>query len=143
MRDYRKAWPAIEYIKHFIGKWYKWGGDDPSGFDCSGVGVEFLKSVGKMARKSDANSRMLYEMFPKVAKPGPGVLAFWGDKEAPHTIRHVEICLNDWQTIGASGGGSKTLTEEDAIRDNAFIKVRPIERDRYLVGYCDPFLMVG
>jgi hypothetical protein len=45
-------------------------------------------------------------------------------------------------SIGASGGGAKTLTERDAIRDNAFVKVRPINgpgaRTGFL-GYKDPF----
>ncbi|GAG51579.1 unnamed protein product, partial [marine sediment metagenome] len=54
-------------------------------------------------------------------------------------IIHVEIMLNQWQCIGASGGGSKTLTEQDAIRDNAFIKVRFAASRRGIHGYIDPF----
>jgi hypothetical protein len=52
----------------------------------------------------------------------------------------VEVCIDESFTIGSSGGGSKTLTVADAIRDHAFIKVRPIFRGRHITGFCDPFL---
>jgi hypothetical protein len=40
--------------------------------------------------------------------------------------------------MGASGGGYKTTSFEAASRSNAFIKVRPIRKDR-LAGYLNPF----
>jgi hypothetical protein len=41
-------------------------------------------------------------------------------------------------TIGASGGGSATTTLEEAIRSNAFVKVRPLaQRLGYILR--DPF----
>lgn len=126
---------AINYGMYFMGSFYSWGGDDPSGFDCSGYVVEILKSVGKIGRKSDYTASQLYKMFPKVYKPQAGVLAFWYNKKKDRII-HVEMCKNDWQTIGASGGGSRTRTKLDAMRDNAFIKVRPI-RDGAV--FADPF----
>jgi len=42
--------------------------------------------------------------------------------------------------IEAGGGGSKTITKADAIRDNAFIKIRPIYSRKFLWGFVDPFL---
>ena len=130
---------AINYALYFVGTYYSWGGDDPSGFDCSGYIVEVLKSVGKIARKSDYTANQLYTMFPKVDKPGAGVLAFWYNKKRDRII-HVELCKNNWQTIGASGGGSKTITKQDAIKDNAFIKIRPIRKNAV---FADPFLLGG
>ena len=41
--------------------------------------------------------------------------------------------------IGASGGGSKTITVQDAIRHNAFIKPRPWRSRKYVKGFVDPF----
>jgi len=135
-----RAAAAIRYIEHFIGTWYKWGGDDPKGFDCSGLACEFLKFGGQIDRGGEHpyNAQMLYNKFPKVDIPKPGCLAFWSDN-AGVKIVHVEIAINDEQTIGASGGGSKTLTAEDAMRNNAFIKERPIRRKKNFAGYVDPF----
>ena len=43
--DWRRFY-AYKLAWKYIGKFYKWGGDDPSGFDCSGFVIEILKSVG-------------------------------------------------------------------------------------------------
>jgi hypothetical protein len=52
---------------------------------------------------------------------------------------HVEIAVNKHLAIGASGGGSKTLTEADAIRHNAFIKMRPIDSRPGPRLYANPY----
>jgi hypothetical protein len=74
-----------------------------------------------------------------VTKLRPGCLLFWfrGSK-----IGHVEIV---WHvvgervlTIGAAGGGSRTKTEADAERQNAYIKVRPARPE--WVKAVDPFV---
>ena len=132
---------AIRYAWTFLGRWYKWGGDDPSGFDCSGLACELLQAVGKIPPKSDYNAVGLSGMFPKVDLPKAGCLAFWcsgGNQRS--NIAHVEFCIDEKHTIGASGGGSATITERDAVKQNAFIKIRPIDRARVLWGYVDPFL---
>jgi hypothetical protein len=41
--------------------------------------------------------------------------------------------------IGASGGGSATITEADAMRHNAFIKIRPAISRPGIDGYRNPF----
>jgi hypothetical protein len=104
---------------------YIWGGDDPmAGFDCSGMMIELLKSVGKLPSVGDWSAADLAMKFSP-SEPRPACLMFW---QRGAKIGHVEMV---WRTsprlltIGASGGGSKTLTLEDAIRDNAYIKVRP------------------
>jgi murein DD-endopeptidase len=124
MPDQRKEF--IRYAEAWIGSWYKWGGDDPSGFDCSGFVIECLKAWGKFPRKQDTTANGLLQKFTafQIITPYPASLVFWCDPTSK--AYHVEICVTNWQSIGASGGGSKTLTIEDAIRDNAFIKIRPI-----------------
>jgi len=118
---------ALEYGGRFLGKLYRWGGDDPSGFDCSGLMIEMLRSVGRLPKSGDWSAAQLATMFPAATALRPGVLVFWmrGDH-----IGHVEMIWavhgDTVQTIGASGGGSKTTSDEQAIKDNAFIKIRPI-----------------
>lgn len=113
----------------FLGKPYIWGGDDPlRGFDCSGFAVEVLKSIGIIGRNTDYTAQGLFNLLNEqkkfVGMPFLGTLVFWG--ESIHKITHVELGIADNFTIGASGGGSKTLTVADAISQNAYIKVRPL-----------------
>ena len=127
------------YAKQFIGTLYKWGGDDPSGFDCSGLAIECLKSVGKLPRKYDTTAAGLQSRYRNqtVGEARPGCLVFW--KNMAGRITHVEIAISRDLAIGASGGGSKTLTPSDAIRHNAFIKIRPIQSRSGVHSIVDPF----
>lgn len=133
--DWRRFY-AYKLAWKYIGKFYKWGGDDPSGFDCSGFVIEILKSVGILPRKYDNTAEGLFFKFfkNKVKKAYRGCLVFYGDP-----ITHVEFCIDDTFSIGASGGGRDCTTIEDAIRKNAFVKLRPILRNRKIYGYVDPF----
>lgn len=136
----------LRYAEHFIGTPYRWGGDDPSGLDCSGYVVECLQAVGLMPRGSDATADTLSRMFPAVSRDRvrPGCLVFFGK---PGAVTHVEIvCHVDNQAIltwGASGGGSKTLTTQDAWAQNAYVKMRPLfgpGARTDVVLFNDPFL---
>lgn len=136
--DYSMLDWATHVALSFIGKFYKWGGDDPSGFDCSGFCIEILKSVGLFDRNADTTAQRLYSKYKKVDAPERGCLAYWHAKDDTTKIVHVEFCLNHRLTIGSSGGGKSTTTLAQAIKQNAFIKVRPI-RQKNLAGYNDPF----
>lgn len=134
---------ALEVAMRYLGIPYRWGGDDPmAGYDCSGFVIEVLKSVGLIARRKDFTAQGLWELFEaqnhKVDEPTSGCLVFWS--KLPNTPAcHVEICLDTFLAIGASGGGSKTKTTQDAINQNAYIKIRPIGSRQGIKGYMDPF----
>lgn len=125
----------------YVGLWYKWGGDNPAGFDCSGFVCEILQSIGKIGRKEDLTAKGLYQRFSvaKINVPELGVLVFYGLDE--QHITHVEFCLSTKVSIGASGGGPNCLTVEDARLQNAFIKIRPIYSRNDIVAFVNPFLM--
>ena len=130
---------AVEYIQRFIGKPYIWGGQGPDGFDCSGLIIEVLRAVGKIGPSEDLNANSLYKKFhngreEKLAYHG--CLVFWFKK---YLAIHVEMLIDNFHTVGASGGGSRTITLGDAARDDAFVKMRPIgyRGDRYKI--IDPF----
>lgn len=133
---------SLWYISHFIGTWYKWGGDDPKGFDCSGLAIEYLKAGGLLPRKFDTTADGLWNKSEwkdkKSQKPSRGALVFYYNKNKSKVI-HVEIMLNKELAVGASGGGSKTITIENAMRDNAFIKVRKANSRQNIAGYINPF----
>ncbi len=116
-------------IEKYYGTWYTWGGDDPMGFDCSGLVIEGLKSAGVIPRKRDYTADGLWKIFrlPAMRRDEPkcGDLCFWFDR---HGIAvHVAVCINEDSYIGAEGGGSHVKTIEDAIKANAFIKIRPLD----------------
>jgi cell wall-associated NlpC family hydrolase len=137
--DIRKL--AVDYATAFIGKWYKWGGDDPEGFDCSGLVIEVLKAVGVLKRRGDWRARDLYAMFDMADPRGikPGDLVFWRGASSQGPIIHIEMMINDQLAIGASGGGSSTITIADAVRHNAFIKMRPVVSRAGVAGYRNPY----
>ncbi len=136
---------ALKIAWHYLGTPYIWGGDDFSGFDCSGLMVEILKSVGALPRGGDWTASGLWKSFKdkcQVKKPGPGCMVFWSNRAGAKII-HVEMCLDDKLSIGASGGGSKTKTEQDAVAQNAFIKIRPFRSRNHIFGFIDPFNKEG
>jgi cell wall-associated NlpC family hydrolase len=135
------------------GTFYRWGiskegGDDPSGFDCSHFICEILKSVGKIKpnqyyraqdlwnKFKDKKIRLGFDFF-QMESLKEGVLVFYGKSETQ--ITHVGMSVGDGFFISASGGDSSTQTTEDAIEQNAFIKVRPIDYRNDVVGFIDLF----
>jgi len=117
----------------FVGKPYIWGGDDAvAGWDCSGFVIEILKSVGLLPRSGDWTAEGLYLLFKdkEVTVAKEGCLVFFAKN---NKINHVEYVWKNGLTIGASGGGSRTLTREDAIKQNAYIKMRPIRTDVFAI----------
>lgn len=140
MRKYQ--WRIARHIAwEMYGQPYKWGGDDPiEGVDCSGFVQECLYGVGALDRRVDRTAHGLWEHYQDVraAAPYAGCLVFWWNSSKTK-IRHVEMCHNHELSIGASGGGSRTVTKEIAAKQNAFVKCNPIEGRGIIAGYVDPF----
>jgi len=131
----------LEYAWSFLGTPYKWAGDDPiEGIDCSGLVIECLRAVGKYPHKQDSTANGLFENFAwlekHVTSAEAGCLVFFGK---PSAVTHVAICLSHEVMIEAGGGGSTTLTEEIAAKQNAFVKMSPIKRRSDIVGFINPF----
>jgi cell wall-associated NlpC family hydrolase len=133
---------AVDYAKHFIGTPYKWGGDDFSGFDCSGFMVEVLQAVGVLPYGKDYSAHDLYTIFKSnvVFLGYQGCLAFWFNSE--RTATHVMLLIDNEHVLGAIGGGSTTTTASDAVRENAFVKMRPLTYRKGTPVIVDPFKVV-
>lgn len=115
----------------FLGRPYVWGGDDPSGIDCSGLVQEILASIGADPpgdQTADGLMRYFATHATRHTKPLPGALVFYG---AP-TATHVAFAIDHFRVIEAGGGGSKTLTPADAARQNAFVRIRPYDHRKDL-----------
>lgn len=142
MRDLEKIRIATQVAWSFHGLPYRWGGNDPmAGFDCSGYVIEILKSVGLLPREGDWRARDLFEKYKmnQFSVAEEGMLVFWVNSKA--VVIHIEYCLNSYLAIGASGGGGSTITEQDAIEQDAYIKVRPFKSRANWLGFYDPFLL--
>ena len=126
--EYRSAqlhW-LIQTALAYLGTPYRWGGDDPSGFDCSGFVVECLKTAGLLSEQDDLSADSLWQKYASsiIEKPERGALLFTLNSRNQAT--HVVICLDRNFQIGASGGTSKTTDIKSAWRDNAYVRIRPI-----------------
>lgn len=131
----------VDYAMSFLGKPYRWGGDDPIlGFDCSGLIQEILASVGEDP-PGDQTADSLYRYFKTrgnirdVVSAYPGDLAFYG---TPKKITHVSFCLDHGRCIEAAGGNESTKTTADASRQNAYVRIRPIRTRKDLVNIIAP-----
>lgn len=111
----------------------------------SGAIIETLKSVGCLPRNGDWTAQGLFDLFKfkgcQVDTPYKGCLVFWGNRDKTRII-HIEMCINNDLTLGASGGGSRTNTQADAISQNAYIKIRPWRTRNRIIGFMDPFIKI-
>ena len=121
-----------EYLKHFIGRPYIWGGNGTGktsgGFDCSGLVLEGLWALG-IYTGNDISAQGIYNCFFLVKKwktrmpcsSKDGDLLFFG--KTLNNISHVAVSLGNGLMIEAGGGGSKCTT---ASNSTGFVRVRPI-----------------
>lgn len=135
---------ACDYALQLCGVPYKWGGETPlAGFDCSGFAQEIMRAVG-LQPPHDMTSAQLRQHYKKHDIPTPtresvrdcppGALLFYGRAK----ITHVAVSIGFGLMVEAGGGGSSTKTLADAIKAEAFVRVRPILRRGDLVAACDP-----
>lgn len=127
---------VLDTAQTFVGTFYSWGGDDPEGFDCSGLMVELLKVGGLIGRGEDYTAEGLRQKFKEYATqdPQPGSMLFWGNtSKATHVEMVIARIGNDIFTIGASGGHSGVITKEDAAKANAYVKIR-MPKDGWFVA---------
>jgi cell wall-associated NlpC family hydrolase len=128
--DYALSWLHVPY---------RWGGSNPTGIDCSGLVQCILASAG-IDPPGDQTAQALFDHFSqngKVNSYGLGALAFYG--KSAKEITHVGFCISIHQMVEAAGGGSTTLTEADAWKQNAYVKMSLVKRRKDLVAVIKPY----
>lgn len=133
-------------VLSLLNKPYKWGGDDPlAGYDCSGL-IQDCYSILGIDPPGDQRAIDYYGWFsnPERGEILPlnleeydiGTLFFYGS-DLNHII-HVAMGIGDTSVIEAGGGGSGTLTFQDAVLGNAVTRVRPYNRRKDLIAAVRP-----
>lgn len=118
---------AITTALSYLGTPYIWGGDDPSGFDCSGFVIECLQSAGVLEAGCDLTADQLMRQVPggETSQPETGALLFFLDSSGK--ANHVALCLDQWFAISAGGGDRRTLDSSSAWKQNAYVRIRPVK----------------
>lgn len=126
-----------------LNKPYIWGGNTPAGYDCSGLVIEILKSIGLLPEKGDWTAHGLYSYFRtlKISESDmtEGCLIFWDNEH--QIVNHVEYALSPTLSIGARGGSRHIKTATDALKYGAYSKIRPWKNreGRHIRALIDPF----
>lgn len=127
----------VMYAQYFIKTPYVWGGNNYSGYDCSGFVQEALASVG-LDPKGDQSAQTLYDYFSQRwdEKLNRGSLLFFG--RSKKEITHVALAVSRNFMIEAGGGGHLITNEATARAANACIRIRPIDNRSDLVSTLFP-----
>jgi lipoprotein Spr len=128
-----------QLIFSWVGTPYKFGGNGRAGIDCSGLVIELLQSIGILPHGFDTTAEGLRQRWKPVNQIDAkfGDLVFFG-KATPAQASHVGMVLGDGLMVEAGGGTSGTLTLDDAVKGNAWVRVRPIANRKDLLGYARP-----
>lgn len=126
-----------QYAMRLVGTPYIFGGDDPlRGFDCSGLVQEILLAFGgHPAPKTDLTAQGLYDKLSDVGQynsTNVGACAFYGKHY--HAISHVGMIIYPDLIIEAGAGTSNTKTVQDAIEQNAYVRLRPLNHRKDLIA---------
>ena len=98
---------VIGAAESHMGAPYYWGADGPGNFDCSGFVLFVLRQDTGLVSWGDDTAAGISGRLPGTAKPKKGDPVFYRGSSG---ISHVEMYMGTGsQTIGASGGGSKTF----------------------------------
>ncbi len=103
-----KAEKIIATAKKYIGVPYLWGGESPSGFDCSGY-VQYVFKVHGISLNRTAETQYKHGSYVSKSNLKPGDLVFFQNTYKAG-ISHVGIYIGDGKFIHASSSKGVTIS---------------------------------
>jgi cell wall-associated NlpC family hydrolase len=100
---------AVSYALAQLGTPYLWGGEEPGGFDCSGLVQAAYQSAGISLPRTAQQQYDLGPRLPAGAPLRPGDLVFFGP-DTTH-VEHVGIIVNQTEMIDAPHTGALVRIE--------------------------------
>lgn len=110
--DMREA--VMAAAESHMGAPYAWGADGPSMFDCSGFVLYVLRQNTGLIQWGDDTAVGISNRVPATNTPQRGDLVFYRGRNG---ITHIEFATGQGsQTLGASGGGSRTHGDDPSAK---------------------------
>lgn len=120
----------IKFGLSHLNKPYRWGGNGPNNFDCSGFILACLKSVDLFPAFVDVTAQDIFNYLSDknwVEKKCRGAICFFG--KTRYKITHIGLMIDEYKFLGANGGNSKTINDKIALEQNAKVDIRPLRKD--------------
>jgi hypothetical protein len=102
----------VEVSLQAIGTRYHWGGDDPSGFDCSGLVSFVYKEVAGVDLPRRAQDQRSVGEVIKTAQMEPGDLVFFATNRRRNQTSHVGLYIGNGQFVHAPTRGSSVRIDD-------------------------------
>ncbi|MCB1315502.1 MAG: C40 family peptidase [Leptospiraceae bacterium] len=122
----------VSIARQYLGTPYQYGGNTPSGFDCSGfVGFVYNKAGYNLPR----NAGVQYSRLNPVRVPRPGDLVFFNTSGS--SVSHVGIYVGNYRFIHAPSSG-KTVSYADIRTQywkSRYVGTRTVFRQTGAVSY--------
>ena len=99
---------AIVYAKQMLGKPYRYAGDTPAGFDCSGL-VKYSYGRAGISMPRDTQAQRHMSVLVSIRSLREGDLLFF-DQEGKKTS-HVGLYIGNGRFIHAPSSGGKVRTD--------------------------------
>lgn len=118
---------AVGYALAQLGTPYLWGGEEPGGFDCSGLVQAAYKAAGISLPRTAQEQYDFGPPVPAAAPLQPGDLVFFGPNTA--RVQHVGVVVNQAEMV-------------DAPHTGALVRIEPYRWPDYL-GATRPAAQTG